>query len=79
MTAKTSCNKSRFWAFLCGLMRKNLSLAGLILGIGFVCMPLQYLLGAFSYNELDPAYSMSGVFGLGGLVSCTSIYLVPLL
>ena len=79
MTAKTSCNKSRFWAFLCGLMRKNLSLAGLILGIGFVCMPLQYLLGAFSYNELDPAYSMSGVFGLGGLFTCTSIYLVPLL
>ena len=79
MTAKTSCNKNRFWAFLCGLMRKNLSLAGLILGIGFVCMPLQYLLGAFSYDELDPAYSMSGVFGLGGLFTWTSIYLVPLL
>ena len=51
----------------------------LILGIGFVCMPLQYLLGAFSYDELDPAYSMSGVFGLGGLFTWTSIYLVPLL
>ena len=79
MTAKTSCNKNRFWAFLCGLMRKNLSLAGLILGIGFVCMPLQYLLGAFSYDAIDPTYSMSDVFGLGGLFTWTSVFLVPLL
>lgn len=78
MTAKTFWNK-RTGAFLGSLVRRNLALSALIFGVGFVCMPLQFLLTAILNSGANQAGSMNPVFGLGGLYTASSLFLMPVL